>query len=97
MVFHVARAFDIRRIGAAALEFVEELAIGLAHHIDQHVQAAAMGHAQHDLLHAQLAAALDDLFQRRDGGFAAVQAETLGADEAVGGEFLEAFALRSAC
>ena len=92
MVFHVAGAFDFRRIGAAALEFVEELAIGLAHHIDQHVEAAAMGHAQHDLLHAELAAALDDLFQRRNGGFAAIQAETLGADEAVGGEFLEAFA-----
>ena len=84
MILHVARAFDIGRIGAAALEFVEQLAIGLAHHIDQHVQAAAMGHAQHDLLHAELAAALDDLFQRRDGGFAAVQAEALGADEAVG-------------
>ena len=56
-----------------------------------------MGHAQHDLLHAQLAAALDDLFQRRDGGFAAIQAEALGADKTVGGEFLEAFGLRSAC
>ena len=44
-------------------------------------------------LHAQLAAALDDLFQRRDGGFAAVQPEALGADEAVGAEFLEAFRL----
>ena len=92
MIFDVARAFDFRRIGGAALEFVEQLAEGLAHHIDQHVQAAAMSHAEHDILHAQLAAALDDLLQRRNGGFAAVQAETLGADKAVGGEFLEAFA-----
>ena len=93
MIFDVAGAFDIRRIGRAALEFMEQLAIGLAHHIDQHVQAAAMGHAEHHFVHAKLAAALDDLFQRRDGGLAAVQAETLGADKAVGGEFLEAFRL----
>ena len=49
MILDVARAFDVGRVGAAALEFMEQLAIGLAHHIDQHVQAAAMGHAQHDL------------------------------------------------
>ena len=66
MIFDVARAFDIVGIGAAALEFMEQLAIGLAHHIDQHVEAAAMGHAHHDLADAQLAAALDDLFQRRE-------------------------------
>ena len=93
MIFDVARAFDFGRIGGAALEFMEQLAIGLAHHIDQHIQAAAMGHAQHDFLHAQLAAALDDLLQRRNGGFAAIQAEALGADKTVGGEFLEAFGL----
>ncbi len=91
MVLHVAGAFDIRRIGGAALEFVEQLAIGLAHHIDQHVEAAAMGHAHHDFADAELAAALDDLLQRRNGGFGAIQAEALGADETVGGELLEAF------
>ena len=93
MVLHVAGAFDVVGFGAAALEFVEQLAIGLAHHIDQHVEAAAMGHAQHDLADPQLTAALDDLFQRGNGGFGAVQTETLGADEAVGGELLEAFGL----
>ena len=92
MILHIARTFDIVGLGAAALEFVEQLAIGLAHHIDQHVQAAAMRHAQHDLVHAQLAAALDDLLQRRDGGLGAVQAEALGADE-LGGELLEVFGL----
>src|SRR5471030_3295367 len=61
MVFDVAGAFDIVGIGGAALEFMEQLAIGLAHHIDQHVEAAAMGHADHDFAHPQLAAALDDL------------------------------------
>ena len=38
----------------------------LAHHLDQHVEAAAMRHAEHDLLHAEIAAALDDLLERRD-------------------------------
>ncbi len=91
MIFHVARAFDFGGLGGAALEFVEDLAIGLAHHIGEHVQPAAMGHAEHDFLDAQLAAALDDLLERGNGGFAAVQAEALGADEADAGEFLEAF------
>ena len=52
-----------------------------------------MGHAQHDLLHAQRAAALDDLLQRRDHGFAAIKAEALGAGEAQVAEALEAFGL----
>ncbi len=65
MVFHVARALDIVGIGRAALELMEDGAIGLAHHIDEHVQPAAMRHAEDDFAHAELAAALDDLFQRR--------------------------------
>src|SRR4051812_22259526 len=93
MILHIARTLDIIGLGAAALKFVEQLAVRLAPHIDQHVQAAAMGHAQHDLTDTKLAAALDDLLQRRDGGLAAIQTETLGADKAVGGEFLEAFRL----
>ena len=38
-----------------------------------------MGHADHDLLDAELAAALEDLLERRDHRFAAVEAEALGA------------------
>jgi hypothetical protein len=30
----------------------------------KHVEAAAVGHAEHDVLDAQLTAALDDLFKR---------------------------------
>ena len=83
MVFHVARALDFELgLRAAALEFVEELAVGLGHHVREHVQAPAMAHAEHDLLHAELAAALDDLLQRRDHRLAAVQPEALGAEEA---------------
>ena len=52
-----------------------------------------MGHAEDDLLHAERAAALDDLFQRRNHGFAAVEAEALGAGEFEIEELLEALGL----
>src|SRR5271169_1175883 len=48
-----------------------------------------MRHADHDLAHAERATALDDLFQRRDHRFAAVDAEALGAGEFDVAEFLE--------
>ena len=52
-----------------------------------------MRHAEHDLLHAEIAAALDDLLERRDQRLAAVEAEALGAGELDVAEFLEAFGL----
>src|SRR5205809_1934048 len=81
MVFDVAGAFDRVRVDGAALEFVKQCAMRLAHHLGQHVEAAAMRHAEHDLLHAEIATALDDLLQRGDQRFSAVEAETLGARE----------------
>ena len=50
-----------------------------------------MRHADHDLAHAERAAALDDLLERRDHRFAAVEAEALGAGEFQVAEFFEAF------
>ena len=47
----------------------------------------------HDVLHAELAAALDDLLQRRDQRLAAVEAEALGAGDICVEELLEAFGL----
>src|SRR5829696_8219022 len=52
-----------------------------------------MGHAEHDLLHAEIAAALDDLLKRRDQRLAAVETEPLGAGVADIQELLEAFRL----
>ena len=52
-----------------------------------------MRHADDDVLHAQRAAALDDLLQRRDQRLAAVQAEALGAGEALVRGTLEALGL----
>jgi hypothetical protein len=48
-----------------------------------------MGHADHQLAQAELAAALDDLLQGRDQGFAALQPETLGAGVFLVEELLE--------
>ncbi len=66
VVLDVAGALDVVGRGGAALELVEDGAVRLAHHLGEHVQPAAMGHAEDDLLQAELAAALDDLLQRRN-------------------------------
>ena len=93
VIFDVARALDVAGHGRAALELVEDGAIGLAHHRRQDVQATAVGHAQNDLVDAQGAAALDDLLQRRDHGLATVEAEAFGAGEAPVQEALEGLGL----
>ena len=93
MVLHVARTFDIVRRVRAALEFMEQSAVRLRHHLREHVQTAAMGHAEHNFLHAEIAAALDDLLKRRHERFAAIKAEALGAGIFHIDEFFEAFRL----
>ncbi|OWK18647.1 hypothetical protein AJ88_00180 [Mesorhizobium amorphae CCBAU 01583] len=50
-----------------------------------------MRHAEHDFLEAELAAALEDLLQRRDQRLAAVETETLGTLVLDVDELLEAF------
>ena len=52
-----------------------------------------MRHADDDLLHAEVAAALDDLLERRDQRLAAVEAEALGAGVFDVEELLEALRL----
>jgi hypothetical protein len=79
VVFHVARAFNIVGLEGTALELVEDRAVRFAHHVGQHVQPAAVGHADDDFFDAELAAALDDLLKGRNHRLAAVQAEALGA------------------
>src|SRR5262245_31193129 len=93
MVFHVAGALDLVRGRGAALEFVEDGAMRLAHHLRQHVESAAVGHADDDVFHAERAAALDDLLERGDHRFGAIETEALGASELQIAEFFEAFGL----
>src|SRR5262245_19828568 len=93
VVLHVARALDLVRRRGAALELVEDGAMRLAHHLRQHVESAAVGHADDDVFHAERAAALDDLLERGNHRFGAVETEALGAGELQIAEFLEAFGL----
>ena len=52
----------------------------LAQRVDEHVQAPAVGHADHDLLHALAAGALDQFVHRGDEALAAFEREALLAD-----------------
>src|SRR5262249_59524011 len=61
--------------------------------LGEHVEAAAVRHAERDVLYAERTAALDDLLQRRDHRFAAVEPEPLGSRELQVAELLEAFRL----
>ena len=78
VILHVARAADLLRLVGHAAELGEDRRVGLVHDVGEHVEAAAMRHAQHDLLDPELRAALEDLFQGRDQRFAAVEPEPLG-------------------
>src|SRR5450631_685281 len=78
MIFDVAGAFDRVRIDRAALEFMKQRAMRLA---------------DDDFLDAEIAAALDDLLQRRNQRFRAVQTKALGAGEFEIAEFLKTFGL----
>jgi hypothetical protein len=70
---------------------VEDGAMRLAHHLRQHVEPTAVGHADDDLFHPERAAAFDDLFERGDRRFGAIETEALGAGEFQIAEFLETF------
>src|SRR5215831_13025975 len=72
---------------------MEDDAVRLVHDLRQHVEPAAMRHAEHDLFDAERATALDDLLERRDHRFTAVEPEPLGAGELEVTELLEAFRL----
>src|SRR5579883_1209155 len=79
MVFDVARALDVLGIGGIALELREERGEGLPHHVGEHVEPAAMRHAEDQFLHAELTAALDHLLERGNERLPAIEAKALGA------------------
>src|SRR5690606_34933350 len=91
VVFHVAGTVVVPALRVAALEFEKDLVVRLAHHGGEHVETAAVRHADDDLVDAQRAATLDDLLQRRDSGFTTIETETLGARIALVQEALEGF------
>jgi hypothetical protein len=73
----------------AVLELGEDLARALAHDVGQDVQAAAVGHAQDDVLDALAAGVLDRLGEQRDQALGALEREALGAGVLLLDELLE--------
>ena len=55
----------------------KEIGGRLAEHVDQHVEAAAMRHTDHDVLDAHAAAALDQVVEERDQAVASLEGEPL--------------------
>ncbi len=76
VILHVTGA---QLVHLLAFELVEQLARVLAEGVDQNVQAATVGHADHDFLGAVGTGTLDHLVQHRDQALAALETETLGA------------------
>ena len=81
-----------------ARELVEQVLRFFTQHVDQHVQTAAVRHAQHHFAGAAFACMADHLFEHRDQGVATLQREALrprefGAEVALqtfrGGQFAE--------
>ncbi len=95
VILHVARALEPREV-VSALELGEQIFRGLAEHVDEHVEPAAVRHADHDFLHALLARPLNEVVEHRDQRLAALERETLLADEARVQVPLDAFRAREA-
>ena len=89
VVFDIAGPLDFVRFEIASLKLVEDRLERLAHDICQDVEPAPMRHADDDFANSQRAAALDDLFHRRNQGFPAVEAESLCAGVLDVEKFLE--------
>ena len=59
------------------IELGKQISGQLAQGVDQHIQAAAVGHADHDFLHAFGTSHLDELVHRGDKAFSALKREAL--------------------
>src|SRR5580704_11521348 len=79
MIFDIAGTFDVVGSEGATLEFIENRPVRLPHDLGKDIEAATVRHTEDDILDPQGAAALDDLLERGNHGFAAVQTETLRA------------------
>ena len=89
VIFHVARS--LRAIRIDAFKFREYLHHRFADDVRQHVQASAMGHADHHFMDIGGRGAVQDFVQNRDGRFAAFQRKTLVANKAGMQKALELF------
>ena len=79
MVFHVAGPAQLGEV-VLALEFIEQVLGRLAEQVDEHVQAAAMRHADDDFLDAEFATALHQIVEQGDQAVATLEGEALLTD-----------------
>ena len=79
MVFDVARAVNVFGVAGIALELGEDRGVGLAHEIGQHVEPAAVRHAEHKLLDPLLGPNAQDRLERRHQQLGPLDPEPLGA------------------
>ena len=77
VVFHVTCR---QVIAVFSFEFGKQIVRHFAQNIDQHIQAAAVRHADHNLLNAIAAGTLNGFVQRGDETLATLEGETLLAD-----------------
>src|SRR5690606_4572033 len=80
VVLHVARALHALRV-EVALELREDLRVALAGDVGHHVETAAVGHADADLVEAVLRRLRQDRVEQRDERLAALEREALLPDE----------------
>ena len=80
VVLDVAGPLDRLRV-LLALELAEDLAVGLAGDVGQHVEPAAVRHPDADLVHPVVRGAAHDPVEQRDDRLAALQREPLLPDE----------------
>ena len=93
MVLHVTGG---QVFGRRVVKLGKQVARHLAQRIDQHVQTAAVGHADHDFLHALGARLLDQLVHGGNKALATFERETLLAYVLGVQEALQAFGCRQA-
>ena len=99
VVFHVAGPAQVlakRLVALRFLELRENLRVGLPHHVGQHVEAAAMRHADQHVAHAGIGRVGDDLVEDRDHHVQALDGEPRLAGEGLVQELLEGLDLGDA-
>ena len=80
VVLHVAGALDRLRV-LLALELAEDLAVGLAGDVGEHVEPASVRHTDAHLVEVVARGAAQDAVEQGDDGLAALEREALLADE----------------
>ena len=90
VVFHVAGALG-HLLDVAALELCEELLVGLADDVDEHVEAAPVGHAHHRAGHVVVGCCTEHCVDQWDGALSSFYAEALLPDVFRAEEGLEGF------